>query len=144
MKALRGLVVVAAVAVVAACDTGPATPKEPAPRRPDIQEHVVTMRTSDFEVEADGAFATAGYTVDALTAEIIGDGEVHAYVETVEDVWRPLPDVLTTTGGTYTITAAFGEGVVIVQVDGPFVTRAVVDVFMPARLRIVMDAGKAG
>ena len=142
MKALRGL---AAVAVVAACDMGPATPEEPtpAPRRPDIQEHVVTMRTSDFEVEADGAFATAGYNVDALTAEIIGDGEVHAYIETIEDVWRPLPDVLTTTGGTYTITAAFGEGVVVVQIDGPLVTRAVVDVFMPARLRIVMDAGKA-
>ena len=143
MNTLKGLAVVAAVAVVSACDMGPATPAEPATKRPDIQEHILTMRTSDFDVEPDGGFATAGYAVDALTAEIVDAGEVHLYVETIEDAWQPVPYVLTTSGGTYTITASFAEGAVVVIVDGPFVTREVVDIFMPTRLRVVMDTGKA-
>lgn len=136
-----------AVLMVMACEQSPGTPAEHThpedPSRPDVTTHEIAVRASDFSISS--GLATAGYRVEGLSKEIAERGEVHAYIKLANSsFWDSLPVVRTiSTGSTYSIGAVFSERFLALHVNGPLMSRGIVSVFMPATVRLVMDAGTA-
>ena len=137
---------VATALIVMACEQGPSIPAEhthdPQPTRPAVQTHTISVRSADFLNDSPG-LAVAGYAVSALTQGVVNLGEIHAYIKTRGSTsWDTVPYVLiTTSGASLTINVSYEQGFVFVAVIGTVVNRAVLDIFFPATLRLVIDPG---
>ena len=140
---LLGAAIVTAL-VLMACEQGPVAEHthDPQPTRPAVQTHVITVRSADFLNDSPG-LAVAGYEVSALTQGVVNRGEIHAYIKTRGSTsWDTVPYVLiTTSGASLTINVSYEQDVVLVAVIGTVVNRAVLDIFFPASLRLVIDQG---
>ena len=136
---------VATALIVMACEQGPSVPAEhthdPQPTRPAVQTHTVTVNSADFLNNSRG-LAVAGYEVTALTQSVVDSGEIHAYLKPrFFDSWQEMPFNLVAGTASVTVGVAYDEDIVLVSVIGTVVNRAVLDIFFPATLRLVIDPG---